>query len=122
MFNLYLDSAFPIVKDWYSAYLLLFSKSSNSTPKHRTQKNKTKTQHGPHQTKTNVNEVFAKGKPWVDLYQIWNIYIFSGNEKLHTMTEHDPYILRVELEDLLLSVLIRSSVKSSEWFVFNVKW
>ena len=24
---------------------------------------------------------------------------FSGNEKLHTITEHDPYILRVELED-----------------------
>jgi len=24
---------------------------------------------------------------------------FLGNEKLHAMTEHDPYILRVELED-----------------------
>jgi hypothetical protein len=31
--------------------------------KHRTQTNKTKTQHGTHQTKTNVNEVFEKGKP-----------------------------------------------------------
>jgi hypothetical protein len=40
-----------------------------------------------------------KDKSWIDLHQIWNIYIFSGNEKLHTMTEHDPYILRVELED-----------------------
>jgi hypothetical protein len=24
---------------------------------------------------------------------------FSGNEKLHTIREHDPYILRVEMED-----------------------
>jgi hypothetical protein len=33
--------------------------------KHRTQTNKTKTQHGPHQTKMKVNVVFAKDKPWI---------------------------------------------------------
>ena len=26
-------------------------------------------------------EVFAKGKPWVDLHQIWNIYIFQETSK-----------------------------------------
>ena len=28
-----------------------------------------------------------------------NNNIFPGNEKLHKMTEQDPYILRIELED-----------------------
>jgi hypothetical protein len=34
-------------------------------------------------------------KDWYSAY----LFSFSGNEKLHKMTEQNPYILRIELED-----------------------
>ena len=70
------------------------NKQTNKQNANKQSKNTTRTL-----KKTRVNEVFAKVKSWVDLHEIWNIGIFSGNEKLNKMTEHNSYILRIELED-----------------------